>query len=241
MSIYQINQSSQKIYKNIYTLCKSGNHAIIFWIIHNLGGYSMDDSIKEVVYRSKDNNLCFVNNINHRVKRTPDLNSLLNYNKLLISNEDAYPQTLENNDIIILRDFYNTLASRYKLFKPSLGIPTQKYIHDLPTFIKYWKYLASLALSSQQFIYYNTWLTNKNYRDNVMRKLFMTKNAVDNIDFVPQIGSSSSYIGKQKENDTNSYLSRYKTTNLPEEWRNIVDSDIELQELCDQLSKELYD
>lgn len=226
----------RKLHKTIYTLCRSGNHAIIFWIINNFGGYSEEHSIHEVVYRSNDiNSLCFVNNINHPVRGTPPINTLLDYNTLLISLEDYYPAKLEKEDFIILRDFYNTLASRYRIWQPKLGIGTQNYIHDLETFIKYWKNLAYLAIASREFIYYNVWLENKNYRDSIMQKLFRNDNINDNIDFVPLVGVSSSYIGPQKETDITKYLSRYHTTNLPEEWRRVVDSDNEITDLCNQL------
>lgn len=224
-----------KLHKTIYTLCRSGNHAIIFWIINNFGGYSEEHSIREVIYKSNDNSLCFVNNINHPVYRTPHINTLLSYNTLLISLEDYYPGKLEKDEIIILRDFYNTLASRYKAFRPLLGIHNEDYIHDLTTFIKYWKNLAYLAIASKEYVYYNTWLNNKNYRDNIMQKLFYTTNKNDNIDFVPLVGVSSSYIGQQKEADITKYLSRYSTTNLPEEWRQTVDNDNEIADLCNKL------
>lgn len=221
---------------NIYTLCKSGNHAIIFWIIHNLGGYSETHSQREVVYKSSDNNLCFINNINHPVIGTPKIQDILQYKNILISYEDFFKQDIDqSNDIIVLRDFYNTLASRYRLFKPLLGIKNQDYIHTLENLMLYWKHWANLAIQSNRYIYYNLWLTNKNYRDHTMMKYFNTDNHNDNTEFVPNIGSGSSYIGFYKEHDIQNYMSRYYSTSLPDEWRQLVDSDKEISTLCESL------
>jgi hypothetical protein len=219
--------------KNIYTLCRSGNHAIIFWIMNNFGGFEDSLSVNSVVYRSSNNYICFVNNINHPVRDTPSIQEVSEYKNILISYEDFYKEDInQSNEIIILRDFYNTLASRYQLFKPLLGIRDQNYIHSLETFITYWKHLAKLSLSSNQYIYYNLWLTDKYYRDQTMIKYFNMKNQNDNTNFVSNIAMGSSYIGSNKECNINNYLYRYNSTNLPEEWKKIVDFDIEIKELC---------
>jgi hypothetical protein len=216
---------------NIYTLCRSGNHAIIFWIMNNYSTIIHD--IPQVLYHTSDNSLHFINNINHPT--TSVSKETLSYNNLLISFEDYIPNNLLNNDFIILRSFYNTLASRYKLWKPKLGIHDQSYIHEVQDFIHYWKTLAKLAISSKQYIYYDSWLTDKEYRDLIMNKLFNKANINDNILFVPDIGVGSSYIGKQKETLVNNYLTRYETTDIPNLWKDLVEKDNEILRLCNEL------
>lgn len=219
------------MFKNIYTLCRSGNHAIIFWIINNFGGYDHDTAIENVFYRSKDNTICFINNFNHKVHNSPH-SIPKHYDNIIVSYEDYYLEQTGDNDVIIIRDFYNTLASRYKLWKPYLGIKTQKYIHYVSDFILHWKNLANKALDSKKYIYYNKWLLDKDYRNMTMDMFFYHANIVDNIAFVPEIGVGSSYSGKKLELDKTKYLSRYHETDIPDEWKEKILSDSEIDKLC---------
>lgn len=215
---------------NIFTLCRSGNHAIIFWIMNNYS--TIIDDVPGVLYHTSDDSMCFINNYNH----TNFSKDGLDYNNLLISFEDYLPDNLLNDDFIVLRSFYNTLASRYKIWKPKLGIHDQQYIHELQDLIRYWKTLARLAISSKQYIYYDRWLVDKEYRDYIMNKLFNRMNISDNTLFVPDIGVGSSYIGKQKEPLVNNYLTRYETTDIPDSWRNLIEKDVEISSLCEVLN-----
>ena len=216
---------------NIFTLCRSGNHAIIFWIMNNYS--AIIDDVPGVLYHTSDDGMCFINNYNHTNRHVSK--DGLDYNNLLISFEDYLPDNLLNDDFIILRSFYNTLASRYKIWKPKLGIHDQQYIHELQDLIRYWKTLARLAISSKQYIYYDRRLVNKEYRDCFMNKLFNRMNINDNTLFVPDIGAGSSYIGKQKEPLVNNYLTRYETTDIPDSWRNLIEKDVEISSLCEML------
>jgi hypothetical protein len=218
---------------NIFTLCRSGNHAIIFWIMNNYS--TIIDDIPGILYHTSDNDICFINNYNHQTEINISKDEL-NYNHLLISFEDYLPNNLLNNDFFILRSFHNTLASRYKIWKPKLGIHRQQYIHELQDFIHFWKTLARLAISSKQYIYYDKWLVDKKYRDYIMNKLFNRTNINDNTLFVPNIGIGSSYIGKQRETSVNNYLTRYETTNIPNSWRNLIEKDVEILSLCEMLN-----
>lgn len=213
--------------KNIYTLCRSGSHAIIFWIINNFGGYDTETSVQGVIYSSKSNNICFVNNFNHKVNnglsRLPET-----YRNMIVSYEDHYLTQVSAEDLIIIRDFHSTLSSRYRLWQPYLGIKTQKYIHTIEDFIISWKNLANHAICSQKYIYYNSWLLNKSYRDIIMNKFFQHNNDIDNTEFVPSISGGSSYVGTKIEPDKSKYLSRYHETDIPEKWRNLISSDQEL-------------
>lgn len=228
------------MFKNIYTLCRSGNHAIIFWIINNFGGYDQETAIENVLYTSKNNHICFVNNFNHKVHNSP-INIPESYINTIVSFEDHYVTQISDTDLIIIRDFYNTLASRYKLWKPYLGIKDQQYIHTIDDFILYWKNLANHALYSNKYIYYNSWLFDQNYRNTVMNKFFDYNNDIDNTIFVPGVGVGSSYAGKKLESDKTKYLSRYHETDMPEEWKQRILSDTEIDNLCLSLGESIYE
>jgi hypothetical protein len=219
----------------MYTLCRSGSHAIIFWIMNNYS--TIINEIPEVIYHTSDQSIHFINNINHPTNKHKDISKdKLNYNKLLISFEDHIPRDLLDNDFIILRSFRNTLASRYKIWKPKLGIHDQQYIHELQDFTHHWKTLARLAISSKRYIYYDRWLLDKNYRNYIMNQFFDKININDNTLFVPDIGVGSSYIGKKKEDLENKYLTRYENTDIPDSWKNLIKEDAEITHLCEKLA-----
>lgn len=221
--------------KKFYSLCRSGNHAIIFWIINNIDSIDLNNSIPGIIYRSiTPNKLVFVNNINHPVPESVLIPS--NFDNTFVSYEDILPDyTNTDNSLIIIRDFYNTVASRYKLWQPYLGIKNQKYILEIQEFIETWKNMAELCLSNKiNYIVYNKWISCKTYRDNIMKAIFNTSNTNDIISFVPDI-IGSSYIGKNLESDYRNYLNRYAVTSIPKIWKDIIDSDNNLLSLNTKL------
>ena len=217
----------------VYTMCRSGNHAIIFWILENLGG--CNEKIDGCCYWNNDNKVYFYNNCNH-IKYF----YLNNYEYMIRSYEDDFIDKLKNSNInnkniVILRDFPNLITSRYKKYGEKLGL-NWSYPQDIELIKKIWKNQAKSIINNESIgILYNKWVVDKEYRDKIGVILDIPNNK-DKIDYVSNIGEGSSFCGVKLENDKTDYLNRYKTINLPE-W--IITSMISDDELV-HLNKEIF-
>ena len=208
-------------------MCRSGNHAIIFWLMNNLGGYT--NKMDGCVYWNPDTQVYFYNNCNH-IK----YNFAPHFNIMFKSFEDIYthdPDMPDHHKIIIIRDFINLVSSRFRKYKNKLGL-NWSYLQDLEPIIKLWKIQAKECLNNPSVIpiLYNSWLTSKDYRDEISERLSIP-NAVDNTSYVSVIGEGSSFCGKKLEQDKGSYLERFKSVDLPQEMKNKILADEELLEL----------
>lgn len=205
---------------NIYGLSRSGNHAIIFWIINNLSNsfYQLNNGI----YVSDDKKVCYINNVNIENKLQNFIFPTEQFEYVIKSYEDTYINN--ETSIIIVRDFLNMLCSRYAKYhnhKHNICL-TNKYICDLHFLIDTWK---NHTRSPKRIILYNTWLVSKQYRNNRFQELFNMPNTVDNISRISDIGQGSSF-----QNNTD-YLTRYKHTNLPKHMIDTIINDKELLQL----------
>lgn len=198
----------------IISMQRSGHHAIIFWLLENLGGYK--SSISNNCYWNDETKVYYYNDCNHM-----RYSFIENYKYLFTSFEDIYACINRNSDdkiVIILRDFINMFASRYKKFGDKLGL-NNYYLQNLDEIIKVWKQHAKTIIENYNNnnvigILYNKWLLNKNYRDEICEH-FGIKNQKDKIDYVPTIGEGSSFIGQKLEEKKENYLNRYKNINIP--------------------------
>ena len=207
---------------NFFSLCRSGHHAVIFWLINNLGGCEEETHLQK--YTNIETGLVYYNNIGVYKPTFPK-----KYNWLITNTEDQEFISGENN-IVIVRDFYNLLASRYKKYGELLGLREKDYITNLQNLVATWKQHAKVLLAfPEKGISYNFWLKGKSYRDSVASR-FGIPNEVDNINYVPSIGGGSSFVGVQKEKDIESYLHRYKQIELPENIAGEIAADKELED-----------
>jgi hypothetical protein len=215
---------------NIYGLSRSGNHAIIFWMIHNLVDEVQD--IGHEIYIDKDRKLCYINNtgLYHRILKNNFPYDSFEY--AIKSYEDRHFQT--DTTIIILRDFLNLLCSRYQKYnrnKCNICLDNS-YICDLYFLIQVWK---QHSRSPKRIILYNEWLLSKSYRDKISKDKLNIENINDNIDYIPAIGDGSSF-GKDFIIDKQSYLKRYELVDLPQHMKKII---LEDQELLD-INKNIF-
>lgn len=206
----------------IYTLCRSGNHAIIFWLIDNI--CKIDKKYDGMCYWNDDAKLYYYNNCNHINYN----NFMSDYNYLLLSYEDADiienkntnivesknitgTDTIEgvtNKVIVIVRDYLNFMASRYKKYGCKLGL-NDSYLQDYKQIKNLWIKLCNDIIAGKAVgIIYNKWLISKEYRDEVSLVLNIP-NINDNTSFVSDIGEGSSFCGVKLENDKNNYLNRF--------------------------------
>ena len=208
---------------DICGLSRSGNHAIIFWIIDNLV-----ESIQHIgndIYIDKNQKVCFINNVNIHNKLNSYIFSSYNFDYLIRSYEDMFFNYQTN--IIILRDFLNLICSRYKKYnnyKHNICL-NNEYICDIHYLIKVWKQHTH---SLEKTILYNKWCLSKTYRDKVCKNLIGIDNLVDNFDKISKIGGGSSFENKD-------YLNRYNLIDLPSHIKKIILEDNELLELNEKL------
>lgn len=218
---------------NVCGLSRSGNHAIIFWIIHNLV-----NSVKSIgydIYIDDNYKLCYINNCNicydHQIKNIKNNFPCSFFETTIRSYEDIE----FNNDtsLIVLRDFINLLCSRYQKYKESICL-SNKYICDLLRLIEVWKQHTK---SPRRTIIYNKWLISKDYRNSVSYKILDIKNTIDTINYVSKIGDGSSFDNSYERQIDIDYLTRYNQVKLPEYMIKYIISDKELLDI----NMELFD
>lgn len=213
----------------IHGLSRSGNHAIIYWIIHNIV-----DSVEELgggVYIDKGRKLCFINNFN-----TYEGQLKLNFPHDLFpivikSYEDT--EFTKYTSAIILRDFGNLLASRYAKYYKNICL-NNKYICDLLRLIEVWK---QHTVCPKKTILYNQWLTSKNYRDKISLEILGIDNIIDRTDYVSSIGDGSSFNNTYNKQENTEYLTRYKKIKFPQY---MIDYILKDEELIN-INKQIFD
>jgi hypothetical protein len=214
------NYLNMKIY-DITGLCRSGNHAIIFWIIHNL----VDDIVPVDPYLFiKNQQLCFLNNANHKPGYFNNNYWIRQFDIVIKSYEDKYAS--KNTSLIIVRDFLNLLSSRYKKYQPHIGLDQNYIYNSLYYLIDVWKQHIKCK---SKIIKYNSWLVSKDYRDYISKNIISIPNVADNISYMSDIGEGSSF-------DDHNFLERYKLVTLP---KYMIDQILTDKELL-QLNKEIF-
>ena len=222
----------KQIELNFTSLGRSGHHAIIFWILNNLGGV---EEMDPAMYFANNTLKIHYFNIASR-NLLCNTKCPITFNYLLKSYEDTV--TVDSSNIIIIRDFLNLVCSRYERGFGRWGVlGYQNYFKKLEDFFNAWKMHARIILrdGSHKHIMYNRWLLEKKYRDDVSESIGI-KNIIDNIDYVPgAMYGFSSFIGGNKEQDLNRYLKRHEQVELPKYLINPILEDIELLDLNKQL------
>jgi hypothetical protein len=163
-------------------------------------------------------------------------------NYLIRNRENCLPDPSEippgARTIIILRDFLNHWTS--VVFADFLTQP------DLVDYITRWKAYARgipetpSGLVAERFpkaltVLYNRWLVDKNYRDEVARKLNIP-NTSDDMTYIDSLSGKSSFIGVKTEPDKQQYFNRYKRLKLDKFQLETLTRDEELV----QLNKALF-
>lgn len=206
MRLFLINIMNKKIF-NIFGLSRSGNHAIIFWLINNLISSSLKE-IEPYLFISSDNRLCYLNNLNHKPDYFSNNYFISKYSIIIKSYEDQY--FFNECNVIILRDFINLLCSRYKKYYPHIGL-NNNYINNIHRLIYTWKQHAK---SPKRLLNYNKWIMSKDYRDKISISLLKAPNIRDNLNYKFSIGDGSSF--NNQDTDYNKYITRYRYVNLPD-------------------------
>lgn len=208
---------------NFFALRRSGQHAIIFWMLNNMGCNLQSYIFKGVkVFLDEQKKVCYLND---DIVGRPLHEQIKDY-KFIIKNFEDKPFFEEASlNLTIVRDFLNTLCSRNAHFLESKNL-----IKDFDKLVFLWKDFVK-----RDNIIYNRWVLDKEYRDKISDKLSV-KN-MDNVDFVPVLGGGSSFLGNKLEINKKNYLKRYKKNKLPKILVEKIFSDPDLL----YLNKEIFD
>jgi hypothetical protein len=229
---------------HIYGLTRSGNHAIIFWILHNLAKHYVE--ISEQCFASDDHSICYLNNVGILKHNNVDTSI---YKTLFKSWEDI-PCVDNQNTLVITRDFINLIASKYKAYDLFLtpilfskeDIDKFNIVKNDRTqliwdafFEKKLEYIISVWKqhhSAKNVIKYNDWLISRSYRNAIAQDLGIS-NANERMDYTCGFASSSFGI---KTKDPQQYLSRYTQIKFPSLFIDHILNDTTLV----KMNKEIY-
>lgn len=220
------NKNSNYKTIKIFGLRRSGNHAIINWILANLaktkkhqilipsGDYGFKLQCFGDIFHLNDISswqygLEYKNVLNIAIKKEARV--------ILFSYEDdcSYIDN-EQNLFTIIRDLPSIISSRIKKIENSKKI-YRKLLKIDDDFFENWILLAS----HPNVIIYEKWLTSKEYRDQMSIK-FNVKNDIDFIDYVPRNAGGSSFTGYNLDSIEN-LINRHSMVKMPhyvQKWLN---------------------
>lgn len=187
-----------------FSLKRSGNHAIILWLMKNLEGkkvfFNNINNEKEInafdvekdfkrtnLYKIDDNQNVFCSCEDY--KFDGDIK-----NKKIL--EDINKLSCRKYKILILRDPYNQYSSILKS-------NNDNFILDKNKFVKIWKLYAKEYLNELNYlskfdgekviINYNRWFLNEKYGEDIIKNKFKIVSYCSDINTVPGFGGGSSF------------------------------------------------
>lgn len=222
---------------SFYGLRRSGNHAILEWLLYNMGNkadrfcHKVENGSEKVISRGT---AFYFNDVSrykgNHIQLCYDVISAyqLGAKDLLVTYEDksiSYKLTPSKKNIVVVRDILNVLASRLKNSnaKNPRDMRIDKEIIDL------WKKHASNEDCVK--ILYEKWLISQEYRNSICEHLNISN--FDNIEDVYSFGGGSSFTGQVLDSKEN-LLNRYKDVDFPNEINEMI-SDKSIIELRKKL------
>lgn len=225
---------------------RSGHHVMMSWIVENLTRVRIADWNYRVTVVG-NSNLCILNEGNEWTERGIKLLKELKspIDTLMINYEDADPNyslVFEKNfyrgkfysgeflnkkitnsyKMIFIRDFYNTMASRYHASTKN----TFPHSYD-KEFIESWKSIAKEVISKKcHFLKYEDWLTNEEKRNEFLLNVFNINEIVG----IKNLKGTDSSFGEH-----NNVLNRFDMVSLPDHIKTLIREDNELHYLIGAL------
>jgi hypothetical protein len=200
-------------------LQRSGNHAIISWIVEQFNGkrvcflnnvrhgdfdpyaapqkfaYGMDE-VAEADWRATPKTLVVYSYEDCTKRLQPGATSLLEsaFSAAFEAKRETYiGSSARRLDVIIVRDPANFFASRLKMLERLTGV------RDLPTIAAFWKELARAACAAEErqddstvVILYNRWFSDKRYRRHLSKRFGGTFSDAS-LGRVPWVAGGSSF------------------------------------------------
>jgi hypothetical protein len=204
---------------NVWGLRRSGNHTIIEWIAsHFKKTYHQNDIIQ------------------HKPWVTNFYGNGKQIDCLIDSFEDFEPSEINENTIILLRDWYNLSASR---LNSGRGWETScrqidRHAYNRKCAEVYLKYCKLWEKYPDNFILYNKWVEDKNYAREIEKRYGWVN--VSRHDKLPTsgIGNGSSFSDKTNSGFNDRYLNIIEK--YPEDWKQICSN-----EEINEYSKKIFD
>lgn len=206
-----------------YGLRRSGNHAILEWLIQNMGGSGERKVIKDRRLMQV-NNAAYINEANTYGKESAFIKDWKladsSHDYLIVSYEDVglnhtREATKEYKKIAIIRDITNLFASRQKNYinSPSRAHRLNMRIDEYA--VNLWKELATCDKNTDTvLIKFESWVESKEYRDQISKQLGLVN--YDITDTMTNFGDGSSFSGKKKPT-AKELATRINQVELPEE------------------------
>ena len=241
-----------KIYE-ILSLSRSGHHSVVNWIIRNTAGFQCAWEYK--MTQLGPNGLFYLNETNHDVDLSFQyINEKKDSIKKLYLNYEDTPGdfTLFNRDktyrgpfslsidgvrnteftgrVIIIRDFYNLLASRLKANENKMFTKLDQNTHLFDVdeqFIFRWKsQVKSCLFDNTPFLKFEDWIKNKEMREKFLFENFGLKDryGIEGIN-----GTGSSFGSNEGVNN------RISQVQIPEYTKELIRKDTELHYLMGKL------
>jgi hypothetical protein len=206
---------------NFYGLRRSGNHAILEWLIQNMGGPGNRNIIRprRIIQRGRTVYINEANTYPSRGYIKRDITFCQStFENVIVAYEDVptdyfFFDTPDSHKIVILRDIFNLFSSRYK-YMTKHPEEIERYSIVMRTdekAIEVWKEHAN---SNALIILFEKWIESKDYRDSICEKLGISN--YDITDTMTEFGEGSSFTG-QKKPTVEELKSRSKMVNLPQE------------------------
>jgi hypothetical protein len=226
----------------VYGLRRSGNHAIIAWLLHNLNE-SEDLNLHQLISPTPEEGFISqtIGNIIHLndlaspwasqtgtyVRGLIDAYISIDKNIVLLSYEDvdytfslyevgpSYKFLKDSTKIVITRDILNIVSSRLK--KNKTGFKVNKTLFD--------RWLVNENISNNgTLIRFEDWLISKDYRDRIANILGLDNK--DITDHVSNAGGGSSFKDqKSGKIDKNALLNRSNSIDIPKEIKDLLNSE----------------
>ena len=241
-----------KIYE-ILSISRSGHHSVVNWIIRNTIGFQCDWKYK--LTDLGGTGLFYLNEANYDIEfsfkyvneRKNDIKKLyLNYEDTggdytLFNNDNTYrgPLSLSYEDgdfsgrIIVIRNFYNLLASRLKANENKVLKKWNNNQHLLDVgeqCIFRWKsQVKSCLYNNTPYLRFEDWLSNKEVREKFL---------YDNFGLIDHFGIEGIEGTRSSFGDRNDVMKRDGLIDIPEETKELIKNDNELHYLMGAIGYE---
>jgi len=202
----------------VFGLTRSGNRALCYWIQNMIkNSIFINDTKQEFMLPS---------NILKNIVETPSDKLYNDFTVPEFSSDQALIMFYENKKIdeilcnkenfithestfiILIRNPYNYLASKFHIFKKK-RLPNKELVNNLIKDIQMWKnYYIECFAYPDNVVVYDEWIINSDYRKKICTKLKLNN---DDTNIFKVNGQGASLFDKNEIIDVQSVLNRYKT------------------------------